>query len=56
MHALAVNPRNDTAHNALAAVALRENQVDEAIFHARNALEIRPDSPDAHKSARPGLF
>jgi tetratricopeptide (TPR) repeat protein len=48
MHALAVNPRNDTAHNALAAVALRENQVDEAIFHARNALEIRPDSPDAH--------
>jgi Flp pilus assembly protein TadD len=48
LHALAVNPRNDTAHNALAAVALRENQVDEAIFHARNALEIRPDSPDAH--------
>src|SRR5205085_3406930 len=24
MHALSVNPRNDTAHNALAAVALRE--------------------------------
>ena len=48
MHALAVNPRNDAAHNALAAVALRENQVDEAIFHARNALEIRPESPEAH--------
>jgi tetratricopeptide (TPR) repeat protein len=47
MHALAVNPQNDTAHIGLCDLDLRENRLDDAIFHARKALEIRPDSPDA---------
>ena len=47
-HALAVNPQNDTAHISLCDLDLRENRLDDAIFHARKALEIRPDSADAH--------
>jgi Flp pilus assembly protein TadD len=50
VQALAVNSENDTAHNALSDVALRENRLDEAVFHARKALEIRPDSADAHSN------
>jgi Flp pilus assembly protein TadD len=46
-HALAVNPQNDTAHISLCDLDLRENRLDDAIFHARKALEIRPDSADA---------
>ena len=47
-HALAVNPQNDTAHISICDLDLRENRLDDAIFHARKALEIRPDSADAH--------
>jgi Flp pilus assembly protein TadD len=47
-HAVAVNPRNDTAHISLCDLDLRENRLDDAIFHARQAAEIRPDSNDAH--------
>lgn len=47
-HALAVNPQNDTAHISLCDLDLRENRLDDAIFHARKAVEIRPDSNDAH--------
>jgi protein O-mannosyl-transferase len=47
-HALAVNAQNDTAHISLCDLDLRENRLDDAIFHARTALEIRPDSADAH--------
>src|SRR5947207_13630017 len=47
-HALAVNPQNDTAHISLCDLDLRENRLDDAVFHARMALEIRPDSADAH--------
>lgn len=50
MHALAVDPANDAAHIALADIALRENRLDEAVFHAQKALEIRPDSADAHSN------
>ena len=46
-HALAVNPQNDTAHISLCDLDLRENRLDDAIFHARKALEIRPDSAEA---------
>jgi len=48
MHALAVDPQNDTAHISLCDLDLRENRLDDAILHARTALEIRPDSADAH--------
>jgi Tfp pilus assembly protein PilF len=47
-HALAVNPQNDTAQISLCDLDLRENRLDDASFHARKALEIRPDSADAH--------
>ena len=47
-HALAVDPQNDTAHISLCDLDLRENRLDDAVFHARTALEIRPDSADAH--------
>ena len=47
-HALAVNPQNDTAYISLCDLDLRENRLDDAIFHARRAVEIRPDSVDAH--------
>ena len=47
-HALAVDPQNDTAHISLCDLDLRENRLDDAILHARTALEIRPDSADAH--------
>lgn len=47
-HALAVDPQNDTAHISLCDLDLRENHLDDAVFHARTALEIRPDSADAH--------
>ena len=47
-HALAVNPQNDTAYISLCDLDLRENRLDDAIFHARKAVEIRPDSVDAH--------
>ncbi|MGA7274196.1 MAG: tetratricopeptide repeat protein, partial [Candidatus Udaeobacter sp.] len=46
-HALAVNPQNDTAHISLCDLDLRENRLGDAIFHARKALAIRPDSADA---------
>jgi tetratricopeptide (TPR) repeat protein len=49
-HALAVNPQNDTAHNGLCNLALRQNRFEEAVFHARKALEVRPDSADAHSN------
>jgi tetratricopeptide (TPR) repeat protein len=47
-HALAVNPQNDTAHISLCDLDLRENRLDDAISHARKAVQIRPDSADAH--------
>lgn len=47
-HALAINPQNDTAHISLCDLDLRENRLDDAIFHARTAAEIQPDSADAH--------
>ena len=47
-HAVAVNPRNDTAQISLCDLDLRENRLEDAIFHARKAVEIRPDSNDAH--------
>jgi Flp pilus assembly protein TadD len=47
-HAVAVNPQNDTAYISLCDLDLRENRLSDAISHARRALEIRPDSPDAH--------
>ncbi|HEX3619814.1 MAG TPA: tetratricopeptide repeat protein [Candidatus Udaeobacter sp.] len=46
-HALAVDPQNDTAHISICDLDLRENRLDDAILHARKALEIRPDSADA---------
>ena len=49
-HALAVNPENDTAHNGLCNLALRQNRFEEAVFHARKALQVRPDSADAHSN------
>lgn len=55
-HALAVTARNNAAHNALAAVAMRENHLDEAIFHAQKALEIYPDDADAHNQLGQALF
>ena len=48
IHALAVNAQNDTAHISICDLDLRENRLDDAVFHARKALEIRPDSADAH--------
>jgi tetratricopeptide (TPR) repeat protein len=47
-HALAINPQNGTAHISLCDLDLRENRLDDAIFHARTAAEIQPDSADAH--------
>lgn len=47
-HALAVNPQNDTAHVSLCDLDLREHHLEDAIFHARKAVEIQPDGPDAH--------
>ncbi len=49
-HALDVNPQNDTAHNGLCNLALRQNRFEEAVFHARKALEVRPHSADAHNN------
>jgi protein O-mannosyl-transferase len=46
-HALAVNSQNDTAYISLCDLDLRENRLDDAIFHASKAVEIRPNSPDA---------
>lgn len=48
VHAIAVNPQNDTAHVSLCDLDLREHHLKEAIVHARRAVEIRPDSTDAH--------
>ena len=48
IHALAVNAQNDTAHVSLCDLDLRENRHEDAIAHARKAVEIRPDSTDAH--------
>ena len=50
MHALEVNPKNDTAHNGLCDVALRENRLDEAILHAEKALQIRPNNADVQSN------
>jgi len=47
-HALAVNPQNDTALISLCDLDLRENRLPDAMFRARKAVEIRPDSADAH--------
>jgi Flp pilus assembly protein TadD len=47
-HALEINPQNDTALISLCDIDLRENRLEDAIFHAGKAAEIRPDSPDAH--------
>src|SRR4030095_12798904 len=47
-HALAVNPQNDTALISLCDLDLRENRLHDAMFRARKAVEIRPDSADAH--------
>ena len=47
-HSLAVNPQNDTAHVSLCDLDLREHRLEDAIFHARKAVEIQPDSTDAH--------
>ena len=47
-HALAIDPHNDTAHVSLCDLDLRENHLEDAIFHARKAVEIRPESTDAH--------
>ncbi len=49
-HALDVNSQNDTAHNGLCNLALRQNRFEEAVFHAQKALEVRPDSADAHNN------
>src|ERR1044071_7885194 len=49
-HALDVNPQNDTAHNGLCNLALKQNRFEEAVFHAREALQIRADSADAHNN------
>jgi protein O-mannosyl-transferase len=50
MHALEVNPKNDTAYNGLCDVALRENRLDEAILQAQKALEIRPNNADVQSN------
>ena len=47
-HALAVNSQNETAYNSLCDLELRESRLGDAIFHARKAVEIQPDSADAH--------
>ena len=49
-HALDVNPQNDTAHNGLCNLALKQNRFEEAVFHAREALQVRSDSADAHNN------
>ena len=49
-HALDVNPQNDTAHNGLCNLALKQNRFEEAVFHAREALQVRADSADAHNN------
>ncbi len=48
--ALDVNSQNDTAHNGLCNLALKENRFEEAVFHARQAIKIRPNSADAHNN------
>jgi protein O-mannosyl-transferase len=49
-HALVADPQNDTAHNGLSNLALRQNRFEEAVFHARKALQVRPDSADARSN------
>lgn len=49
-HAVAVTNDNDTAHANLADLLLRQQRVDEAISHSREALRIRSDNADAHNN------
>jgi len=39
---LAINPKNAEAHNNLGAVLLQKGELDEAISHYQQALEINP--------------
>jgi tetratricopeptide (TPR) repeat protein len=38
------NPRSDTVHNNLGNAYLRQNQLEEAVRHYRQALQIKPNS------------
>ncbi|HEV2328180.1 MAG TPA: tetratricopeptide repeat protein [Verrucomicrobiae bacterium] len=45
---IAKNPASWLAHNNLGEALLQDGKVDEAIFYFKNALQIKPDYPEAH--------
>jgi Flp pilus assembly protein TadD len=47
-HALEVTDDNYVAHNGLGAALARGDKHKEAVFHYKEAIRIKPDSPDAH--------
>src|ERR1700739_1793046 len=47
-NAVHANPRNTDAQSMLAQVLLREGQVEEAIAHLRQVIELRPKVAAAH--------
>jgi protein O-mannosyl-transferase len=49
-HALAVTSRNHEAHNHLARALAERGEIDAAVTHYRQALEIRPDLVEAHNN------
>jgi tetratricopeptide (TPR) repeat protein len=50
------NPNAWMAHNNLGTVMLKKGQVDNAIFHFRKALEIKPDHADAQANLGSALL
>jgi protein O-mannosyl-transferase len=50
------NPKAWMAHNNLGTVMLQKGQVDNAIFHFRKAIEIKPDHADAQANLGSALL
>ncbi len=55
-HTLAVTSNNDVAHDSLCDALLRKGRLDEAIYQARTALEIRPDNTNSNARLGVALF
>jgi protein O-mannosyl-transferase len=55
-HALKVNDNNYKSHLCIADVLLKEGRADEAIYHNREAVRIRPDFIETHNDLGANLY